>query len=113
MPESNFKSLDLYALRDSDLECLDHLDLEMDLGDLEMKAQVDESFDDLIRAERYKNGNLYDLTKARLLLKPDAVLRLVNTHKGKIDELYLRNLDILLTNAGFADMHSVAADGAT
>lgn len=111
MPETDLKSLDLFALRDSDMERMDRLDLEMDLGDLEMKSQITETFDDLIRAERYRTGNLYDLTKARLLLKAGGALRVVNTYAGNIDEIYLRNLDILFTKAGFADIQTRPADG--
>ncbi|MCR9141780.1 MAG: hypothetical protein NXI24_05975 [bacterium] len=111
MPETDLKSLDLFALGDSDMERMDRIDLEMDLGDLEMKDQITDSFDDLIRAERYRTGNLYDLTKARLLLKTGGDLKLVNTHPGPYDEIYLRNVDILLTKAGFEKIETRPVDG--
>ncbi|MEQ9367243.1 MAG: hypothetical protein RIF32_23630 [Leptospirales bacterium] len=111
MPETDLKSLDLFTLGDSDMERMDRIDLETDLGDLEMKDQITDSFDDLIRQERYRTGNLYDLTKARLLLKPGGDLRLVNAYPGPFDEIYLRNLDILLTKAGFDKIQTRPVDG--
>ncbi len=111
MPETDLKSLDLFALGNSDMERMDRIDLEMDLGDLEMKDQITDSFDDLIQAQRYRTGNLFDLTKARLLLKAGGQLRLVNTYPGPYDAIYLRNLDILLTKAGFTDLQTRAVDG--
>lgn len=113
MPETNLKSFDLFAIEDSDMERLDRLDLELDLGDLEIKSQITETFDDLIVAERYRTGHLYDLTKARLLLQTGGVLKIINTYAGpaKIDDIYLRNLDILLTKAGFYQIQTVPLDG--
>ena len=77
---------------------------ELDLGDLELKRQVSQSFDDLVALDWYKHGNLYELQKLRLLLRENGILRLVNTYAGKIDQTYLFHQEILLNKAGFVDL---------
>ena len=86
----------------------DSLDLTLDLGDLPLLDQVNESFDDLIAREQYRNGLLVQLKKCRLGLREGGTLRLTNTHQGDNDVSYLERQEMLLRTAGFTDV-TVAA----
>ncbi len=83
------------------LDSLSEVEIRMDLGKLELKNQVHESFDDLIDREQYKTGNLFQLNKLRLLLKANGTLKLINTYNGKINDAYLYRQEMLLNKAGF------------
>lgn len=99
MKKLDCEAIDLGSIT---LDSLSEVEVRMDLGELELKNQVHESFDDLIAKEQYKTGNLYQLNKLRLLLKANGNLRLINTYNGKInDAYYLNKQEMLLNKAGF------------
>lgn len=112
MPDTNLEAFNPFAIDESEMETREHVDLELDLGDLDMKSQIRSSFDDLIASQAYRTGLLFPLTEARLLLQTGGTLNLVNTHSGPTDDaIYLRNLDIMLTAAGFYKIQIGTRDG--
>jgi len=80
---------------------LDTLELTLDLGNLVLADQVNESFDDLIRQARDVNGNLAPLKKCRHVLREGGKLRLCNPHPGVEDPAYVELQQMLLRVAGF------------
>jgi hypothetical protein len=82
---------------------LDTLEVTLDLGDLVLLDQVNESFDELIRQERDRTGVLVPLRKARHVLREGGRMRLHNTHPGADDPAYVELQEILLRAAGFTD----------
>lgn len=111
MPDTNLKAFNPFAIDESEMERSKHEDLELDLGSLEMKSQISDSFDDLIASQAYKTGLLFPLTEARLKLQSGGTLALINNYRGEIDEIYLRNLNVLLTAAGFFKIQVEPRDG--
>jgi hypothetical protein len=85
-------------------DSLDTLEMTLDLGELSLSAQVNETFDDLIRQECYHTGNLYPLRKCRHVLREGGVLRLRNTHPGAQEKSYQELQSLLLCSAGFTDI---------
>ncbi len=79
------------------------LELNLDLGDLQLLDQVNEGFDDLIAREQYRNGLLAPLRECRLALREGGSLTLVNTHPGHHEQSYLQREEMLLRVAGFTD----------
>lgn len=80
------------------------VELTTDLGDLIMLNMTDETFDDLLKRNPYNTGNLYFLSRIRLMLHDNGILNLINTYKGTIDTSYLTRMEILLNKAGFIDI---------
>ena len=96
-----------FSIQDVKKDQYDEVEVRLDLGPLELKAQVLESFDDLIDREWYRKGNLYELNKLRLLLKEKGKLILGNRYEGPVDSGYISRLEILLNKAGFVDLKVV------
>ncbi len=82
-------------------DALSEVELTIDLGDLSLHDRTVETFDDLITRTPYRSGNLFYLTRIRLMLHQGGILNLVNTYKGNIDSSYLNRLEMLLNKAGF------------
>lgn len=82
---------------------LDTLEVTLDLGDLVLLDQVNESFDDLIRQERDHTGILAPLRKARHVLREGGRLLLHNPHPGADAPAYQALQEMLLRTAGFTD----------
>ena len=82
-------------------DSLSEVELTINLGDLSLRNRTDETFNDLITRAPYREGNLFFLTRIRLLLHSGGILNLVNMYKGIIDNSYLNRLEILLNKAGF------------
>ncbi len=93
-----------FDFKNVDFDSFTEIELTMDLGDLVMLDQTNDTFDDLIKNEAYKKGNLYYLTKIRYMLKESGVLKLVNTYSGIKDAGYSNRLDMLLNKAGFINI---------
>jgi hypothetical protein len=93
-----------FSIQDVKKDKYAEVEAQLDLGKLELKNQINESFDDLIEREWYRKGNLYELNKLRLLLKENGKLIITNSYKGPVDEAYLFRLEILLNKAGFVDL---------
>ncbi len=91
------------SIADLPMGSVDTLDLTLDLGELVLASQIDESFDDLIRQARDVNGNLFPLRKCRLVLREGGKLRLRNPHSGADDPAYVELQQMLLRCAGFTD----------
>jgi len=77
--------------------------LTMNLGDLIMKNQTDETFVDLMKRNPSQSGILYYFTRIRLMLHDYGMLEINNTFDGVIDKSYRKRLEILLNKAGFID----------
>jgi len=93
-----------FDFTDIEFDSLSEIELTIDLGDLIMLNQTKETFDDLLKRNPYNTGNLYILSRIRLMLHDNGILNLINTYKGSIDSSYLKRLDILLNKAGFIDI---------
>ncbi len=100
------EQLDLLQASGADLmpASLDSFELTMDLGDLAIASKVEESFDDLIAQEQYRNGNLPPLQTCRRALRPGGILTLTNPHRAKELEPYLEMQRMLLSVAGLAEV---------
>jgi hypothetical protein len=92
------------GISDLQMGSQDALDVTLDLGELALEDQVNESFDDLIRQAKDVNGNLAPLKKCRHLLREGGTLRLRNPHTGADDPAYVELLEILFSAAGFTDV---------
>lgn len=90
-------------IADLPLGSQDTLDVTLDLGKLALAAQINESFDDLIRQARDVTGNLAPLRKCRHVLREGGKLRLTNPYPGAADPGYRELQEILLRTAGFTD----------
>ncbi len=99
------EKMDLGQASASDLQPDSHdsVELTLDLGELTLTDQEEESFDDLIRQQKYKSGNLFPLHKCRLALRDNGTLRLYNLHPGAGDPRYQDLQQLLLRLAGFHD----------
>ncbi len=95
------------SLEELRYDSLDALEITLDLGDLSLSALTNETFDDLIREERYHTGNLFPLRKCRHVLREGGSLRLTNPHPGAGDLEYQELQMLLLRAAGFADIAPV------
>lgn len=100
------KKLDpsIFDFTDIEFDSLSEIELTTDLGDLIMLNQTNETFDDLIKRNTYNTGNLYILSRIRLMLHDNGILNLINTYKGAIDNSYLTRMEILLNKAGLIDI---------
>jgi hypothetical protein len=90
-------------IQDLQMGSLDALDLTLDLGELALADQAQESFDDLIRRARVVPGNLAPLRKCRHLLREGGKLRLQNPRPGADEPAYRELQEMLLRVAGFTD----------
>ncbi len=84
-----------------EFDSLSSITLTVDLGDLALKEHTEETFKDLLRRAPYQSGNLFYLTRVRLMLHPNAILTLINTYAGTVDTGYMKRLELLLNKAGF------------
>jgi hypothetical protein len=113
MPDKNMLiPQDLFDLQEEDCNTLDDLSLEFDFGPLDMKSRVEETFDDLIARRQFRFGPLCELRRARLLLRENAQLEILNHYSGEVDAEYFDRLDILLSAAGFTEMRLASEAGA-
>lgn len=85
-------------------DSVSEVELTTDMGHLIMKNQTDKTFDDLLKRNPYNSGNLFHLTRLRLMLHDNGILTLINTYKETIDTSYLTRMEILLNKAGFIDL---------
>jgi len=105
------EQMDLIQAPITDLppDSLDAFELTLDLGPLSLDDHVEETFDDLIRQEKYRSGSLVPLRKCRHLLRDGGTLRLVNLYQGATEEGYASLVEILLRTAGFVEARMVSA----
>ncbi len=92
----DFTDIDFYSCHE--------IELTLDLDSLVMKDQTFETFDSLLNRPTHKVGNLYFLTRVRLMLEPGGILYLINTYNGFKDSGYLNRMEILLNKAGFINI---------
>ena len=91
----------IFDFTDIEFDSLSEVELTTDMGELIMKNQTNETFDELLKRNPYKTGNLFVLSRIRLMLHDNGILNLINTYKGTIDNSYLVRMEILLNKAGF------------
>ncbi len=94
----------IYDFSNIVFDSLSEIELTTDLGDLIMLNQTNETFDDLLKRNPYNTGNLYILSRIRLMLHDNGILYLINTYKGTIDDSYLTRMEILLNKGGFINI---------
>ena len=94
----------IFDFTDIEFDSLSEIELTTDLGELIMKNQINETFDELLKRNPYKSGTLFHLSRLRLMLHNYGILTLINSYKGIIDTSYLVRLEILLNKAGFIDL---------
>ncbi len=114
--EEAFAKMELDALIQQELtdvlpNSVMSVEVELDLGSLELKNQILESFDDLIARKQFRFGILHELTKLRLMICENGKLRILNRYAGPIDAEYQLKTDILLTKAGFENLSFSERDG--
>lgn len=114
--EKAFAKMELDALLQRELtdvlpNSVTSVEVELDLGALELKNQILESFDDLIARKQFRFGILYELTKLRLMLCENGKLRIINKYTGPTDTDYSLKIEILLTKAGFENIAILQQNG--
>ena len=102
---------DSFDFKNIPFDALTEVELVIDLGNLDMKDQISDTFDDLLKRSDHETGNLYPLVRIRLMLKPEGILNLVNTYAGVKDSNYLNRMEILLNKAGFVNIKVVDPEG--
>ncbi len=99
----------IFDFTNIEFDSVSEVELTTDLGQLIMKNQTDETFDELLKRNPYKSGNLFHLSRLRLMLHDNGIFNLINTYKGTIDNSYLTRMEILLNKAGFIDLEVINA----
>ena len=87
-----------------EMNSVDEVELTIDLGELIMLNTANETFDDLLKKKNTNTGNLFILSRIRLMLHENGIFTLINTYNGTIDKSYLTRMNILLNKAGFIDI---------
>ncbi|MCK5153108.1 MAG: hypothetical protein KAQ93_02015 [Spirochaetales bacterium] len=85
------------------------IELTIDLGQLIMRNQTNESFDDLLKQLTPKNDNLFILSRLRLMLQEEGILTIINQYTGPIENSYMARMEILLNKAGFIDIEIISS----
>ncbi len=98
--------LDLLQTPAADLRpaSLDSIEVNLDLGDLEVCSKTDESFDDLIAREQYRNGNLVRLQTCRRMLRSGGLLLLRDSGGSTACDGHFERVQMLLRVAGFTEV---------
>ena len=97
----------IFDFTDIEIDSVSEVELTTDLGDLIMLNQTNETFDDLLKRNPYNTGNLYILSRIRLMLHDNGILYLINSYNGTIDDSYLTRMEILLNKGGFIDLEII------
>ncbi len=101
----------LFDFEAVEIDSVSEVELIIDLGDLSMRNQIEETFNDLLKRAPFNSGNLYYLTRIRFMLRENGILNLINTYRGTLDSGYLKRLEILLNKAGFIDLNVTNTSG--
>ena len=80
------------------------MELEIELGELDLKDRIDESFDELIARDQYCHGPMVALNECRRTVKDNERIRIMDITRDSMDVAYLECLEMMVNKAGFLDM---------